>query len=156
MILRLCRARPGGTRGRAAGRRWTRSSLRLITWARVYFCQRPADLLFSPKPCHDSTRNPRSARPSRPQPEASRSPQRSLLWYAHLLHHSTFSNSPKIYLDYMLFLERLLQQADIEASKMGDKKITRRHIDATFTVSTFLLHSCSTNPPQDVLKEFRG
>ncbi|KAK9477343.1 hypothetical protein V1514DRAFT_334160 [Lipomyces japonicus] len=34
-----------------------------------------------------------------------------------------------VYLNYILFLEELLKQANIEARQAGDKMISQRHID---------------------------
>ncbi|VVT48999.1 uncharacterized protein SAPINGB_P002054 [Magnusiomyces paraingens] len=49
--------------------------------------------------------------------------------------------STLIYLDYVLFLQKILQEADMEAARMGDKTITSRHIESCLEKS---------------LKSFRG
>lgn len=42
-----------------------------------------------------------------------------------------------IYLDYVLFLERILQKADENAEEVGEKSITKRNIDAVAHVSIY-------------------
>jgi hypothetical protein len=71
----------------------------------------------------------------------------------------------QIYLDYMLFMEKLIKEAMIAAKKDGDKGLTTKALRKVQQVSRSLAVCCHadrhgspelTGGVQDVLAQFRG